>query len=242
MLKRGAPAADEMDVGAAPVVEKHAIEELVEHYRGKGRAVGRAGVALGASAGVLVGAVPLSPLAFAWPIPASFGFATVLGGLFAGLLVGFVVGDARARMYHRMAEQARLQLELDQRLSQSDLRMAQLVAALASRATAQPAPAVPVPVPAPTVHVAATQPPVIPVLAQPAAVEPVEVEETYIAPPLSLPAPTPLRPAAVVTEQPAPVQAPLLSAVPTPAAVPEPQPQAAQGGYTAPPLSPPLSG
>src|SRR5688500_18634376 len=196
MLKRGAHAADEMSVGAATDVEKRAIEELVEHYRAKGRAVGRAGVAVGASAGVLVGAVPLSPLAFAWPIPSSFGFATVLGGLVAGLLLGFVIGDTRARMYHRMAEQARLQLELEQRLSQSDLRMAQLVAALSSRATSQPRAAAAVPVaplpvePVSIPAVAQLAPPSAPVLAPPPPAEPVEVRETYSPPPLSLPAPT----------------------------------------------------
>jgi hypothetical protein len=122
-------------------VDRVAIEELVEHYETKGRAVGRAGIAIGAVAGVVVGAIPLSPLSFAWPIPSSYGFATVLVGLGVGLLIGFVIGDSRARMYARMAEQARAQLVLEERISQSDRRVAQLVAALTARARASATPA-----------------------------------------------------------------------------------------------------
>ena len=132
-------------MGAA--VDQRAIAELAEHYGAKGRAVGRASVAVGAVVGVLVGAVPLSPLSFVWPIPSSFGLATVLVGLGCGLLFGFVVGDSRARMYHRMAEQARAQLVLEERISRSDARVEQLVAALTARARAvtPPPPAAPPP-------------------------------------------------------------------------------------------------
>jgi len=120
----------------AKTVDQRAIAELVEHYGAKGSAVGRASVAVGAVVGVLVGAVPLSPLSFAWPIPSTFGLATVLVGLGCGLLIGFVVGDSRARMYYRMAEQARAQLVLEERIAQSDARVEQLVAALTARARA----------------------------------------------------------------------------------------------------------
>ena len=48
---------------------QRAVEELVAHYQAKARAVSRASVAIGAGAGVLVGAIPLSPLRAAWPIP-----------------------------------------------------------------------------------------------------------------------------------------------------------------------------
>ena len=134
----------------ATAVDQRAIAELVEHYSAKGRAVGRASVAVGAVIGVLVGAVPVSPLSFAWPIPSSFGLATVLVGLGCGLLIGFVVGDSRGRMYHRMAEQARAQLVLEERIARSDARVEQLVAALTARARAvspSTAPAPPATVP-----------------------------------------------------------------------------------------------
>jgi hypothetical protein len=124
-----------------------AVEELVAHYQSKARAVSRAGVAVGAFAGVLVGSIPLSPLRAAWPIPSSYGFATVLGGLVVGVLIGYVVGDPRAKLYQRMAEQARLQLQLEQRITQNDARMAQLLTALTARAAAAARPAAPAPQP-----------------------------------------------------------------------------------------------
>ncbi len=131
----------------ATAVDQRAIAELAEHYGARGRAVGRTSIAAGAVVGVLVGAVPLSPLSFAWPIPSSYGLATVLVGLGCGLLIGFVVGDARGRMYYRMAEQARAQLVLEERIARSDARIEQLVAALTARARAvaqQPASTQPV--------------------------------------------------------------------------------------------------
>ncbi len=106
------------------------------HYQAKARAVGRLGVAIGATTGVAVGSVPLSPLRAAWPIPSNYGFATILGGLFVGVMIGYVIGDGRAQLYHRMAEQARLQLQLEERVSDNDERMAQLLTALTARAAA----------------------------------------------------------------------------------------------------------
>ena len=115
---------------------QRAVGELVAHYQAKARAVGRLGVAIGAIAGAAVGSVPLSPLRAAWPIPSNFGFATILGGLFVGVMIGYVIGDGRAQLYHRMAEQARLQLQLEERVSENDERMAQLLTALTARAAA----------------------------------------------------------------------------------------------------------
>jgi hypothetical protein len=135
-LKRGAPTADEECVGAENEATQKAVEELVAHYQAKARAVSRGGVAIGAFAGVLVGSIPLSPLRAAWPIPSSYGFATLLGGLVVGVLIGYVIGDPRGKLYQRMAEQARLQLQLEQRISKNDARMGQLLTALTARATA----------------------------------------------------------------------------------------------------------
>ena len=115
---------------------QQAVGELVAHYQAKARAVGRLGVAIGAMSGAAVGSVPVSPLRAAWPIPTNFGFATMLGGLFVGVLIGYVIGDGRAQLYHRMAEQARLQLQLEERVSDNDVRMAQLLTALTARAAA----------------------------------------------------------------------------------------------------------
>ena len=146
-----------MSVGAEKDAAQQAVEELAVHYQAKARAVSRAGVAIGAFAGVLVGSVPLSPLRAAWPIPSSYGFATLLGGLIVGVLFGYVIGDPRGKLYQRMAEQARLQLQLEHRISRNDACMAQLLTALTARAAAaaqreaiEPAPAPPLaPAPAP---------------------------------------------------------------------------------------------
>jgi len=152
MLKLPRSTADDGDVGTETEAAHKAVEELVAHYQTKARAVTRTGVAIGATFGALVGAIPLTPLRAAWPIPSSYGFATLLGGLAVGLLIGYVVGDPRGKLYERMADQARLQLQLEQRISQNDARMAQLLTALTARAAAAaqrqaPQPAEPVRLP-----------------------------------------------------------------------------------------------
>jgi hypothetical protein len=176
-----------------------AVEELVAHYQAKARAVSRAGVAVGAFAGVLVGSIPLSPLRAAWPIPSSYGFATVLGGLVVGVLIGYVIGDPRAKLYQRMAEQARLQLQLEQRLTQNDARMAQLLTALTARAAAAAQRPAPPPPPAPPVQPVQPVQPLQPVQAlQQVPVQ--QVEPGYEPPPQRL---------RTVAAQPAPASPPL---------------------------------
>ena len=120
---------------------QRAVQELASHYRAKARSVARAGVVAGALVGLAVGSVPLTPLRFAWPIPERFGVATLLVGVAIGILIGYVVGDGRAALYRRMAEQARLQLGLEERLAENDARIAELVAEL--QAVRTPAPAEP---------------------------------------------------------------------------------------------------
>ena len=181
-------------MGAESEAAQKAVEELVAHYQAKARAVGRAGVAIGAFAGVVVGAIPLSPLRAAWPIPSSYGFATLLGGLIVGVLIGYVIGDPRAKLYQRMAEQARLQLQLEQRISENDARMAQLLTALTARAAAaaRQAPPQPAPVqqPAPAPQPVYAPPPAQPVQqlqpvqhVQPVQPAPPEEEHPYAVPP-----------------------------------------------------------
>lgn len=125
-------------MAAAAEVAQRAVEELGAHYRAKARAVARLAVGVGAAVGLFVGAVPLTPLRFAWPIPSHYGLATILSGLGVGILIGFVIGDARAQLYRRMAEQARLQLQLEKRISANDARIAELVAELHARPAASP--------------------------------------------------------------------------------------------------------
>ena len=218
-----------------------AVEELVGHYQAKARSVGRLGVAIGASAGVLIGAVPLSPLRFAWPIPSGYGFATILGGLVVGVLIGYVIGDGRAQMYQRMAEQARLQLQLEQRISENDARMAQLLTALTARATAAARSQVPqqvhasAPVQAPP-PVQATAPVLAPQVVP--ALPPVQVPQVVHGAPAQA---QPLQPAAFAepqqSQQP---QQPYLTQVPAAAPGPNATPNN-QATPAAPPLSPPVS-
>ena len=120
-------------MAAAPEAAQRAVEELGAHYHAKARAVARLSVAIGAAVGLFVGAVPLTPLRFAWPIPSQYGFATILAGLGVGILIGYVIGDARAQLYRRMTEQARLQLQLERRISANDARIGELVAELQDR-------------------------------------------------------------------------------------------------------------
>jgi hypothetical protein len=150
---------------------QQAVEELVAHYEKRARAVGRAGVAVGAFIGVAVGSIPLGPFRAAWPIPPTYGFATLLGGLVVGVLIGYVIGDPRAKLYQRMADQARLQLQLEQRISQNDMRMGQLLTALTARAAAtvqRPAEPAPAPAPPQPAPVASPAPPPVAVVPQPA--------------------------------------------------------------------------
>lgn len=234
---------------------QQAVGELVAHYQGKARAIGRAGIAIGAFIGVLVGSVPLSPLESVWPIPATFGFATVLAGLGIGVLIGYVIGETRARMYNRMAEQARLQLDLEARLSQSDARMSQLLTALTARAhaakrqaaapAAPPEPVAPpasVAPPAPPVAAAAPQPLFTPPpVAPPVAPAPSVYEAPAPVEPVQAPQLPPVEPALAPAYQPAAAAPePAVAAAPHLTQVPPPAPLGASQGL--PPLSPPVSG
>jgi hypothetical protein len=64
-------------------------------------------IVAGASLGAAFGAVPLTPLGEAWPIPSTFGPATMLLGALAGAAIGYVIGDNRA-FRHRLQAQAML--------------------------------------------------------------------------------------------------------------------------------------
>lgn len=150
-------------MAAAREAAQRAVEELGAHYRSKARMVTRLGVGVGAALGVLVGAVPLTPLRFAWPIPSQYGVATILAGLGVGVLIGYVIGDARGQLYRRMAHQARLQLRLEERISANDARIAELIADLhAARGNTAPADPEAEPAPARKVPHLSVAPPLSP--------------------------------------------------------------------------------
>jgi hypothetical protein len=165
-------------------------------------------VVIGASLGAAFGAVPLTPLGSAWPIPSTFGPATMLVGALCGAAIGYVIGDNRA-FRHRLQAQAMLtdlQRELNTAATVEALR--EIVTQLTEQferdshlreAARQPAPPEPAPV-------APTPPP-----------EPEPASE-----PTPAPAPTP--PAVLLTVPPASPEPPShVFALPEPAA-PEPMP------------------
>jgi hypothetical protein len=157
----------------------------------------------GGVVGVIFGAVPLTPLASVWPIPAIFGFATILLGGLAGVLVGYVVGEGRAFRLRVQAQTALFQVDIERRLESALMVQSRLIAAalgppppLAAPVAAAPAPvaaapAPPPPAPAPVASAPqpAATPPLPPVLREVPAPPPVEAPAE--GPPLSAPATAP---------------------------------------------------
>jgi hypothetical protein len=96
----------------------------------------RGSVAVGVLLGACFGGIPLTSLGAAWPIPHTFGFATLLAGAIAGGIIGYVIGDARSFGYKLQAQAALCQVEI-QRNTQASVH-ATLVHAVAT--TPQPVP------------------------------------------------------------------------------------------------------
>jgi hypothetical protein len=93
------------------------IERFAEQLLRKADNV-RVGCAVGGGIfGVVVGAVPLTPLRSVWGIPAGFGVATIIVGALLGILIGYVVGEGRAFRYRVQAQSAIFQLEIERRVS-----------------------------------------------------------------------------------------------------------------------------
>jgi hypothetical protein len=99
--------------------------------------------AVGGIFGVIVGAVPLTPLESVWPIPATFGVATVLLGGLVGVLVGWVVGEGRAFRYRVEAQRALFQVEIERRVTSA---VTEAVAGLVVPNAVQAADPAPVPI------------------------------------------------------------------------------------------------
>ena len=137
-----------------------------------------ASLVVGASLGAAFGAVPLTPLGSAWPIPSTFGPATMLAGALCGAAIGYVIGDNRA-FRHRLQAQAMLtdlQRELNTAATVEALReiVSQLTEQFESARDfreaareAAPAPVLPAPQPAP-----APAPPAVLLTVPPASPEP----------------------------------------------------------------------
>jgi hypothetical protein len=202
-----------------PPYDPDVIERFAARLERRAVAVRRGMTATGAAFGALVGSVPLTPLHVAWPVPQLFGFATLIGGLAAGALIGYVVGDGRAEI-HRLHAQTTLCSLHAQRTSLAIWRLLEQ-----NREEPVAAPAPPVAAPAPAPVAAAPVPPPAP--------EPPEPEFEPEPAPEYPPEPLPLVANGSAQAAPAPVrEAMRLASVPT-------SPALRPAGVSAPPIQPP---
>ena len=194
-LKGAAAPADEDTVESAPQYNPEIIEEYATRLYRRANSMGPGGAVTGAVVGAFFGAIPLTSLGDAWPIPSAFGFATMLLGAVVGGLIGFVIGDARAFGYRLQAQSALCALQGERNTAAVaravDVRR-RAAAPAPARVAAPPAPPAPTPAPAP----AAVRPP--------APVAPPPAPAPVAAPPVAAPAP----PLAAPPVAPPPVSSP----------------------------------
>jgi hypothetical protein len=175
-------------MSAAPQYTPEIIEEYAARLYRRASSMGVGAAVTGAVVGAFFGAIPLTSLGDAWPIPSAFGFATMFVGVVAGALIGWVIGDARGFGYRLQAQSALCQL-------QAERNTAAMARAIDVRrrvpAAAAPAPA---PAPAPAAAPAAPPPLAAPApVAQPAPIPVVPPAPLVQAPPAA-PAVPPLAP------------------------------------------------
>jgi hypothetical protein len=96
------------------------IEKFAASLYGKAMSAQKGSVAVGVLLGAVFGGIPLTSLGASWPIPHSFGFATLLAGAIVGGVIGFVIGDARSFGYKLQAQAALCQVEI-QRNTQASI-------------------------------------------------------------------------------------------------------------------------
>jgi hypothetical protein len=111
------------------------IEQFAESLYRKAMSSQRGSVVVGLVLGAVFGGIPLTSLCESWPIPSSFGFATLIVGSIAGGIIGFVIGDARSFGYKLQAQAALCQVEI-QRNTQASVH-----ATLVHAAATSPSPA-----------------------------------------------------------------------------------------------------
>jgi hypothetical protein len=179
-------------VETAKTFDPTIMEQFAEQLLRKADSVRVGSAVVGGVIGVIFGAVPLTPLASVWPIPAIFGFATILLGALAGVLVGYVVGEGRAFRLKVQAQTALFQVDIERRLESALTVQARLIAAAIAPPLPVAAPAVPVAVAAP-VPAPAPAPAPAPVAPAPA-----------VAAPVAPAPPPPVAPAPVLREVPQP--------------------------------------
>lgn len=227
--RHGTTDIDAMAAHDLPAFDPGIIERYVENTYRKANAVFVGSVVAGVMIGAAFGAIPLTSLGEAWPIPQMFGFATMLLGAIAGGVVGYLIGDTRAFLARLHGQTALAQIEAakDARLALETVLQIQAVAMrrVAAVKTQQP--------------VQQNPPAAAPEPATPPA--PAPAPPLAAAPPLLAAAPAPLEAA----PDPAPIAAPVPAQASLEVAVPPPAPPAlvvaAAPAEPAPPLTPPLS-
>ena len=132
-----------------PVYDPKVIEQFAEKLYRKASSFVAGSVVIGAALGAAFGAVPLTSLGAAWPIPSYLGFATLLLGGLVGALIGYVIGDTRSFGYRLQAQSALCQL-------QSERNTAVVARAVSARASEPRQPA------QPTAQTPAAPPPAAP--------------------------------------------------------------------------------
>jgi hypothetical protein len=122
------------------VYDPTVIEQFAEKLYRKASSFVAGSVVIGASLGAAFGAVPLTSLGAAWPIPSYLGFATLLLGGLVGGLIGYVIGDTRSFGYRLQAQSALCQLQTERNTA---VLARAVVSARRSAPARQDAPAVP---------------------------------------------------------------------------------------------------
>jgi hypothetical protein len=153
--------ADHGFVAVLPDYDPSIIERAAERLYEKATAALLGSVVVGACLGAGFGAVPLTSLGENWPIPSSFGFATMLAGSIVGAIVGYVIGDARAFGYRLQAQATLSQLQLVRNTSAAAEALQALTSARGPVPAPKPKPAAQAPAPRPAAPAAPPAPPAV---------------------------------------------------------------------------------
>jgi hypothetical protein len=135
-LKAVGDRADEVPMAAyGAEYDPNIIELAAARLYSKADAVVMGSIATGVVVGAAFGAIPLTSLGAAWPIPSTFGFATLIVGAILGAVIGYTVGDARAFGYRIQAQSALCQLQIERNTSAAAEASERLNSAAAHAAT-----------------------------------------------------------------------------------------------------------